>query len=53
MPTARHGIQAAVCNGGVYIAGGGTTQGGGAPTAFKRCTSKAGRQPAALTSEQP
>jgi hypothetical protein len=32
MPTARHGIQAAICNQGVYIAAGGTTQGGGAPT---------------------
>jgi hypothetical protein len=32
MPTARHGIQAAVCNGGVYIAAGGLTQGGGNPT---------------------
>ena len=32
MPTARHGIQAAVCNGGVYIAGGGKTQGGANPT---------------------
>jgi N-acetylneuraminic acid mutarotase len=32
MPTARHGIQAAVCNGGVYIAAGGTTQGGGNPS---------------------
>ncbi|MBA3884193.1 MAG: choice-of-anchor D domain-containing protein [Acidobacteria bacterium] len=32
MPTARHGIQAAVCNGGVYIAGGGLTQGGGSLT---------------------
>jgi len=32
MPTARHGIQAAVCNGGVYIAAGGMTQGGGSPT---------------------
>lgn len=32
MPTPRHGIQAAVCDGGVYIAAGGTTQGGGAPT---------------------
>jgi N-acetylneuraminic acid mutarotase len=32
MPTARHGIQAAVCNGGVYIAGGGKTQGGGGAT---------------------
>ena len=26
MPTARHGIQAAVCNGGVYVAAGGTVQ---------------------------
>jgi N-acetylneuraminic acid mutarotase len=31
MPTARHGIEAAICNGGVYIAAGGTTQ-GGSPT---------------------
>ncbi len=32
MPTARHGIEAAVCNGGVYIADGGSRQAGGAPT---------------------
>ena len=32
MPTARHGIQAAVCNVGVYIAAGGAEQAGGAPT---------------------
>ena len=32
MPTPRHGIQAAVCNGGVYIAAGGTAQGGNKPT---------------------
>jgi hypothetical protein len=32
MPTARHGIQTAVCNGGVYIAAGGTVQGGGGPS---------------------
>jgi N-acetylneuraminic acid mutarotase len=32
MPTARHGIQAAVCNGGVYIADGGTVAGGSQPT---------------------
>ena len=32
MPTARHGIQAAVCNGGFYIAGGGKQQGGGGLT---------------------
>jgi N-acetylneuraminic acid mutarotase len=32
MPTARHGIQAAVCNGGVYVAAGGTKQGGGGAT---------------------
>jgi N-acetylneuraminic acid mutarotase len=32
MPTARHGIQAAVCNGGVYLAAGGTVQGGQGPT---------------------
>ncbi len=32
MPTARHGIQAVVCDGGVYIAAGGETQGGSNPT---------------------
>ncbi len=32
MPTARHGIQAAVCEGGVYIAAGGTKQGVGPST---------------------
>jgi len=32
MPTARHGIQAAMWNGGAYIAAGGMRQGGGAPT---------------------
>ncbi|CAN5891966.1 hypothetical protein BH23ACT11_BH23ACT11_21420 [soil metagenome] len=32
MPTARHGIQAAVCNGGVYVAAGGEVQGGGSKT---------------------
>ena len=32
MPTKRHGIQAAVCNGGIYIAAGGTLAGSG-PTA--------------------
>ncbi|MGH7536046.1 MAG: Kelch repeat-containing protein, partial [Gemmatimonadales bacterium] len=31
MPTARHGIQAAECNGGVYIAAGGLLQGDGQP----------------------
>jgi Malectin domain/Kelch motif/Cep192 domain 4 len=50
MPTARHGIQAAVCNGGVYIAAGGLVQGGGSPTdvhevfflnGAKPCTSSA------------
>jgi N-acetylneuraminic acid mutarotase len=33
MPTGRHGIQAATCNGGVYVAAGGTAQGGSHPTA--------------------
>ena len=33
MPTPRHGIQAAICNGGVYIAAGGIRQGVG-PSAF-------------------
>ncbi|MDP8911655.1 MAG: hypothetical protein M3M94_06285, partial [Actinomycetota bacterium] len=32
MPTARHGIQAAACNGGLYIAAGGAVQGGSTPT---------------------
>jgi len=32
MPTARHGIQAAVCNGGFYVAAGGVQQGGGGLT---------------------
>jgi N-acetylneuraminic acid mutarotase len=32
MPTARHGIEAIVCDGGVYIAAGGTVQGGTDPT---------------------
>jgi len=32
MPTARHGIEAAVCNGGVFVADGGTVEGGSAPT---------------------
>ncbi len=32
MPTARHGIQAVVCNGGVYVAAGGEIQGGFNPT---------------------
>ena len=29
MPNPRHGIQGAVCNGGIYIAGGADDQGGG------------------------
>ncbi len=32
MPTARHGIQAVTCDGGVYIAAGGESQGGFNPT---------------------
>ena len=32
MPTARHGIQAAVCNAGVYVAAGGKKQGGSSPS---------------------
>ena len=32
MPTARHGTQAVVCDGGVYVAGGGEIQGGSNPT---------------------
>jgi hypothetical protein len=33
MPTARHGMQAAMWNGAAYVAGGGTRQGGGSATA--------------------
>jgi glucose/arabinose dehydrogenase/N-acetylneuraminic acid mutarotase len=32
MPTARHGVQAAVCNGGIFIAAGGLVAGGESPT---------------------
>jgi hypothetical protein len=32
MPTPRHGIQAATCNGGIYIAAGGKSPGGGNAT---------------------
>jgi N-acetylneuraminic acid mutarotase len=32
MPTPRHGIQAAACNGGLYVTAGGTQQGGGGLT---------------------
>jgi hypothetical protein len=32
MPTSRHGTQAVVCNGGVYVAAGGMKQGGGLET---------------------
>ena len=32
MPTPRHGIQGAVCRSDVFVAGGGTVQGGNAPT---------------------
>ncbi len=34
MPTARHGIQGAVCGGSVYIAAGGRTPGGDSPTSL-------------------
>jgi N-acetylneuraminic acid mutarotase len=34
MPVARHGVQAAECNGGLYLAGGGTDQGGGHATTY-------------------
>jgi N-acetylneuraminic acid mutarotase len=36
IPVGRHGIEAAMCNGGIYVAGGGTRQGGGAPTASQQ-----------------
>jgi N-acetylneuraminic acid mutarotase len=36
MPTARHGIQAAMYHGGAYIADGGTRSGGGAATAVQQ-----------------
>lgn len=42
MPTARHGIEAAICNGAIYIADGGTKQGGGAPTAIQEMFSPSG-----------
>jgi N-acetylneuraminic acid mutarotase len=46
MPTARHGIQAAMLNGSAYIADGGTKQGGGAPTDVQEVlTVAAGYQP--------
>jgi hypothetical protein len=32
MPTRRHGMQAAICNGGVYVADGGRRQGSGDAT---------------------
>ncbi|MBW3578433.1 MAG: choice-of-anchor D domain-containing protein [Actinobacteria bacterium] len=32
MPTPRHGIQAAECNGAIYVAAGGTVQGGSGPS---------------------
>ena len=35
MPTPRHGVQAAVCNGGVYLAAGGIVQGVGPSTAHE------------------
>ncbi len=35
MPVPRHGLQGAVCNGGVYLAGGATDQGGGNATAYQ------------------
>ncbi len=35
MPTPRHGVQAAVCNGGVYLAAGGVVQGVGPSTAHE------------------
>ncbi len=34
MAVPRHGIQAAECNGGLYVAGGGTSQGAGHQTAY-------------------
>jgi N-acetylneuraminic acid mutarotase len=42
MPTARHGIEGAVCNGAIYIADGGLKQGGGAPTAIQEAFSPGG-----------
>ena len=36
MPTSRHGIEGAVCNDAIYIADGGTVQGGGGPTSVQQ-----------------
>jgi N-acetylneuraminic acid mutarotase len=43
MPTARHGIQAAMWNGAAYIADGGLRQGGGAPTEVQEMLTVASR----------
>ncbi|MGH9284367.1 MAG: malectin domain-containing carbohydrate-binding protein, partial [Acidimicrobiales bacterium] len=47
MPTARHGIQAATCNGGVYIAAGGTTEGGSNPSSVQEVFFLDGARPCA------
>ena len=45
MPTARHGIQAAMFEGNAYIADGGTKMGGGGPTDVQEVLSLAGPPP--------
>lgn len=42
MPTARHGIQAVVCNGAAYVVDGGTAKGGGHETAVQEALFPAG-----------
>ena len=50
MPTARHGIQAAVCNGGIYVVGGALTQGGETFTNVQEVLFLGIRRPADLDS---
>lgn len=45
LPTPRHGVQAAVCNGGVYLAAGGIVQGVGPSTAHEAFSFGEGLEP--------
>jgi N-acetylneuraminic acid mutarotase len=53
MPTARHGIQAAECNGGLYIAAGGKTQGGSNPSDVHEVFFLDGAKPCSVTPSPP